>query len=285
MIWTGEHVTIKRAGTGAETPAGSNHNARCKEQGIMADSQLTRECESTEEVFKEIAGFPGYEVGTNGTVRSWWLRGTNGARRQRASQPFALKLSKSGGYWTVSLGRKSSRHVHRLVLEAFVGPCPEGMEACHENGIRSDARLVNLRWDTRKGNHADKKRHGTHQSGEKNPSAVFAVDDVVVIKQRLVAGDSCKSIAADYGVDDSTIGAIRNGIHWADVAPELNSQFPPTQLPEINGRSVRQEAMARGLSTRTVYYRLRKGYTLAEALNPESIKGFRRDKAKEILNA
>lgn len=51
--------------------------------------------------------------------------------------------------------------VHRLVLEAFVGPCPEGMEACHNNGDRSDNRLENLRWDTHENNTSERAIHGT----------------------------------------------------------------------------------------------------------------------------
>lgn len=53
------------------------------------------------------------------------------------------------------------KSVHRLVLEAFAGPCPEGFEACHNNGDRTDNRLSNLRWDSKESNRADMKNHGT----------------------------------------------------------------------------------------------------------------------------
>lgn len=51
--------------------------------------------------------------------------------------------------------------VHRLVLTAFVGPCPEGMEGCHEDGDPSNNRATNLRWDTHKNNQLDMHKHGT----------------------------------------------------------------------------------------------------------------------------
>ena len=51
--------------------------------------------------------------------------------------------------------------MHRLVLGAFAGPPPEGMEGCHEDNDKTNNRLDNLRWDTRPGNHSDKARHGT----------------------------------------------------------------------------------------------------------------------------
>lgn len=59
------------------------------------------------------------------------------------------------------------RYVHRLVLEAFVGPCPPGMETCHNNGDRFDNRLENLRWDTPSNNGRDKAKHGTDHNANK----------------------------------------------------------------------------------------------------------------------
>lgn len=51
-------------------------------------------------------------------------------------------------------------YVHTAVLLAFVGERPEGLEACHNNGIPSDNRLENLRWDTRSSNRRDTILHG-----------------------------------------------------------------------------------------------------------------------------
>jgi hypothetical protein len=44
-----------------------------------------------------------------------------------------------------------------MVLFAFVGPCPEGMECCHENDVRDDNRIENLRWDTHANNLAQRR--------------------------------------------------------------------------------------------------------------------------------
>lgn len=60
-----------------------------------------------------------------------------------------------------------SIQLHRVVLDAFIGPRPKGMEACHANGDPTDNRLVNLRWDTRSANAADSVRHGTHVNTRK----------------------------------------------------------------------------------------------------------------------
>lgn len=52
--------------------------------------------------------------------------------------------------------------VHHLVLEAFVGPKPEGLQARHLNDVKTDNRLENLVWGTVKENSQDAVRNGVH---------------------------------------------------------------------------------------------------------------------------
>lgn len=116
------------------------------------------------ETWRPILGWEGlYEVSNLGRVR-----GCDG-RRQRAIVLVPLQTDK--GYLRVNLygpgGRKERRLIHRAVLEAFVGPCPEDMQGCHNNGDRGDNRLENLRWDTASNNSRDKLAHGTHNMARK----------------------------------------------------------------------------------------------------------------------
>lgn len=101
--------------------------------------------------------------------------------------------------------------VHRLVLEAFVGPCPKGMEGCHNNGDATDNHLGNLRWDTPTNNHADKIAHGTTNRGERGPNAKLTLEQV-----RAIRADTRmqKLIALDYGVRSSQISRIKTGTRW-----------------------------------------------------------------------
>src|SRR5207245_2301179 len=65
----------------------------------------------------------------------------------------------------VSLCRNGEQYktsVAHMVLLAFVGSCPEGMEGCHSDGNAGNDQLVNLRWDTHIANVQDAIRHGTH---------------------------------------------------------------------------------------------------------------------------
>lgn len=64
-------------------------------------------------------------------------------------------------------GRLRAKNVHVLVLEAFVGPRPQGYEACHGLGGRLDNSLSNLRWDTSSENRLDTTRHGNNRNANK----------------------------------------------------------------------------------------------------------------------
>jgi HNH endonuclease/NUMOD4 motif len=75
-----------------------------------------------------------------------------------------LKQHPNGsGHLRVRLYRSGTSRlvlVHLIVLEAFEGECPEGLEACHWDDVPSNNKLSNLRWDTRIANRADMARNG-----------------------------------------------------------------------------------------------------------------------------
>lgn len=135
----------------------------------MAGNQLTI---FDIEIWKPVTNWEGYyEVSNHGRVRSLDVdRLDRNGRAWRKKGCIHGEHSKPNGYIYVNLKsapRKQRRYVHQLVLESFVGPRPAGHEACHENGIRSDNRLENLRWDTVSENRLDIKRMGRHNEGSK----------------------------------------------------------------------------------------------------------------------
>jgi hypothetical protein len=73
-------------------------------------------------------------------------------------EPFELKQADHRqGYKKVSLKTSAgikNKLVHRLVLEAWVGPCPDGCVTNHKNGIKTDNRLENLEYCTQSENMA-----------------------------------------------------------------------------------------------------------------------------------
>lgn len=173
---------------------------------------------TSKEIWASINGFDIYEVSTEGRVRSTdeTLKGAR-IRKQRR---------KNNGYLEVNLWNRKQRcysyHlVHRLVLETFVGPCPEGMVACHANGDRTDNRLCNLRWDTRKQNEADKAQHGTRLVGERTNSVKLTEAGVIYIREQYCARTGrlwgCLDLARRYDVHPSTIIRVAKGEYWSHV--------------------------------------------------------------------
>ena len=127
------------------------------------------------------------------------------------------KLSRrSDGYLVTSVGGRGYpiKRVHHLVLEAFVGARPEGMEARHLNGDRSDNRLSNLAWGDRVDQILDQKKHGTFvkpppKNGRDNPGYRGVFDGPTIwylttmalaINKYSQGGISMRSICGMYGV-------------------------------------------------------------------------------------
>lgn len=129
-----------------------------------------------------------YEVSDQGRVRSVdrVVIDKQGSRRRSFKGRILRPQKVYTGYTMVALskdGKVSDWYIHRLVLTAFVGAPGPGQEGCHNNDIRDDNRLENLRWDShlenvrdavkrnRMVNPAKAKTHCKrgHELGERNP--------------------------------------------------------------------------------------------------------------------
>ena len=113
-------------------------------------------------------------------------------------------------------GERFPRKVHVLVLEAFVGPRPYGMQCCHGDGNPLNNAASNLRWGTAESNYSDRVVHGTGIGGELNPRAVItqAIADAIRVQYRRGYGPR---LALFYGVSDSTIRDIVKRRTWAGL--------------------------------------------------------------------
>lgn len=126
----------------------------------------------TIEQWRPIPGWEGcYSASDLGRIRSEdrVLNLPSGQTRTYRGQVLSQYIDPAGRCMVniVRGGVGGGQRVHRLVLEAFVGPCPEGMEACHYDDASTNNRLSNLRWDTRGDNERDKVRNGNHRNGNK----------------------------------------------------------------------------------------------------------------------
>lgn len=167
--------------------------------------------------YREIEGFPYYRVGDDGTVwsRRVFVGGHNGLWAiGNTWRP--LRPQRQAGCLAVSLcreGKVQQHKLHHLVLEAFVGPRPDGLEGCHGDGDFTNNSLDNLRWDTPLANADDKRRHGTLARGEK--MSRLAEVEIREIRRRLALGEGAYDIASAFKVCAQTIYNIKSGKRWA----------------------------------------------------------------------
>lgn len=123
----------------------------------------------TTEMWRPVVGYEElYDVSDLGHVRSRSRTTPHGHWRRGK----LMKLTSFGsGYLRVGLCRDNKQtklFVHRLVLDAFRGPCPDGMACRHLNGDPGDNRLNNLCWGTQVENMADRDRHGNTVRGDRH---------------------------------------------------------------------------------------------------------------------
>lgn len=168
-----------------------------------------------EEIWKSIPGHTGYEVSNLGRIRSLDRVITNSLGRQAKLKGKILKPGPHEyGYHSYVIGKGLRVLVHRIVLEVFVGKAPPLFEACHCDGDPKNNRLDNLRWDTRRGNFSDKKRHGTDQIGIRHGMAKLTEDQVKAIRND---PRPSSHIARDYGVDRSLPLLIKKRKIWKHI--------------------------------------------------------------------
>lgn len=168
------------------------------------------------EEWREVPGWSGlYEVSNFGGVRSikryrwttFGLRPCGG----KVLKVFQASTGYSAVNFTSPAGARVQMLVHSLVLSAFVGPRPEGMEACHNDGNRLNPALDNLRWDTRKNNHKDKHKHGTAQVGERSNGSKLRNFEAALIKSGAIA---IEEAVKRFGISKGTAMDIFRGRTW-----------------------------------------------------------------------
>ena len=159
------------------------------------------------EIYKPIPSFPGYEASNLGHIK------VNG---------ISVGTGKThDGYQRISLKKNSkwySRTVHVLVAEAFLGPRPEGLDVCHNDGRKTNNRISNLRYDTRKNNVADVYSHGRGPLGKRNGLSKLTEAAVLEIRRLRKLGVPVRKLAKQYGVNKSNISQItlRQTWKWLD---------------------------------------------------------------------
>jgi len=186
------------------------------------------------ELWKNVKGYDGtYAISSLGRIKR--ILGSASTYPGRILKPQLNKF----GYLQVTLsqnGRRKTLKLHRLVLESFVGNCPDGMECLHADGNRLNNKLTNLRWGTKSENAQNAIRHGTfsrlHNCGAKNKMSKLTETKALQILRLLQSGRDGhagkkwlqREIAALFNVDQSTISYIATGKIWKHVRNSHRNQ-------------------------------------------------------------
>ena len=154
------------------------------------------------ERWKPVVGFEGiYEVSDQGGVRS--IDRTIVCKDGRyipAKGKMLAPFEDRHGYLRATLsrdGRSRKYFVHRLVLDAFVGPKQDGEETRHLDGDRANNFLCNLEYGTGSQNTLDKVKHGTHLQASRThcPHGHLLEEPNLVKSQKALGWRSCLACA------------------------------------------------------------------------------------------
>lgn len=261
------------------------------------------------EEWRAIIEFTGYEISSFGRVRSF-------VKRKRRSSGYGTesfisrtdpKILKtfigSHGYHQVSFRNKDSRKclgrlVHLLVLDSFSGMRPDGMEARHLDGNRSNNYSSNLTWGTIRENTKDKIKHGTIPRGSTHSGSKLSDKDVIEIR-RLVKTtlSTYEDIAVNFGVALSTIARIGSRVGWTHIIDDIKTTVIRTNrgpkylteyrvaltgksVIELHGEALTIEVWAKriGMHKSSIINRLNSGIEPHVALTTPSRKKINGDK-------
>ncbi len=145
-------------------------------------------------MWKTIKEFPEYQISDVGEVKSY-----------RCGKTTILKPGIRNGYPYVDLcqnGKPNKCYIHRLVLSAYKGPCPKGLEANHLDGDKRNSQLDNLEWVTSSENTIHAYQNGLQARPCGKPTCQFTKDGQFVAKYR----SGCEADRRT-GIDQSNISA------------------------------------------------------------------------------
>lgn len=163
-----------------------------------------------------VLGFEGrYEVSDLGRVKSLI---------RKSPRILAGKISKNRRRVILLYDGHGGRHyrfAYTLVLEAFIGPRPEGLVACHWDGNSLNDNADNLRWDTLLANSDDSRRHGTLRgahAGVEHHGVKLSEEMVRLIKNTPKETVNNAVMAQIVGISREQVRDIRLGKYWRHVA-------------------------------------------------------------------
>lgn len=173
-----------------------------------------------DEKWLPVVGYEGlYEVSSHGRVRSLdrVVRGRSDSQRHIRGRILRTVSSKTGHLTLALCG--STKLVHALVAEAFIGPRPTGLDICHGNGVPTDNRPENLRYGTRSENQFDRVTHGNHYQANKTHCIrghEYTLENIRWQKGRNRSCRTCKNLDERQRYHRKRAASLRSTAHTSD---------------------------------------------------------------------
>ena len=153
-----------------------------------------------------IPSMPGYYASRDGRI----LSTARGGPREKKQRLFKK------GYLIISY-KSQIRLVHRLILEAHVGPCPDGQECRHLDGDPAHNHLGNLRWGTPSENVHDKGRHGRFPRGENSGHHKLTEAEVLNLRELRAQGWILADLGRRFGISKAHASRIVRRENWSHI--------------------------------------------------------------------
>jgi len=143
----------------------------------------------------------------------------------KGEKPFLVKQSYINGYQNLPLkqklnGKSTSRYVHKLVAQHFLEQ-NDGIYVIHLNYDKTDNKLENLKWATKREKELHQFSHPDWEGIVKERGkkiGKLTEGKVKIIKRQLKNNRTRISmIAKRFGVSDTQILRIKRGENWASV--------------------------------------------------------------------
>lgn len=162
------------------------------------------------EIWKDVPGYRGlYMVSNHGRVKK------PGSLTTRAA------VTNHGGYQVVCLSKQSrlkGKLVHRLVCEAFIGPCPKGMECSHYDDDPKNNHIYNLSWQPQAENMRRRDANGGTAKGSRVAKSKLTETSVHMILAMLSSGNYRQwQIAEKFNVSPGAVSGIAVNKTWKHV--------------------------------------------------------------------
>lgn len=140
------------------------------------------------------------------------------AKGARVGKILKNQIHSKRGYLIIRLTTKKiskTYDIHILMANTFLGRVDNSLQVCHNNGIKTDCRLENLRIDTVTANNNDRILHGTSNRGTRNGQNKYPDEIILEIRKLADSGEKKVKLSKKFNIPYAYIRKIINKERWA----------------------------------------------------------------------